>query len=36
MTELLRACEEHRFNSVIDYLDRLKWDGKERLATWLH
>lgn len=32
---LMRACEEHMYNSVLDYLDGLKWDGVERLDRWL-
>ena len=32
----LRAREEGRaFHPVRDYLDSLKWDGKERISTWL-
>jgi hypothetical protein len=31
-----RACEENRFDPVCDYLDSLRWDGKPRLARWLH
>jgi predicted P-loop ATPase len=30
------AANEHRFHPVREYLDRLKWDGKGRLDTWLH
>ena len=32
---LKRACESNSFNSVQNYLRGLKWDGTERLATWL-
>jgi hypothetical protein len=28
-------CLENRFNPVVDYLDRLGWDGTPRLETWL-
>jgi predicted P-loop ATPase len=30
-----RACEENRFDPVLDYLDSLQWDGQERLNPWL-
>jgi hypothetical protein len=30
-----RLCLSHAFNPVRDYLDRLEWDGKSRLDTWL-
>jgi predicted P-loop ATPase len=30
-----RLCINNSFNPVLDYLDRLKWDGKPRLNTWL-
>src|SRR5262245_52864926 len=29
------ACVENSFNSVLDYLDPLVWDGVERLDTWM-
>jgi predicted P-loop ATPase len=31
-----KHAREHSFHPVRDYLDRLKWDGKGRLRTWLH
>jgi hypothetical protein len=30
-----RACEENRFDPVLDYLDSLRWDGIKRLDCWL-
>lgn len=30
-----RACEENRFDPVLDYLDTLRWDGQRRLDRWL-
>jgi Virulence-associated protein E len=30
-----RACEENRFDPVLDYLDALRWDGQRRLDRWL-
>jgi hypothetical protein len=30
-----RLCINHSFNPVLDYLDKLEWDGKPRLDTWL-
>jgi predicted P-loop ATPase len=30
-----RLCLGHAFNPVCDYLDRLEWDLKPRLDTWL-
>lgn len=30
-----QAARECKFNPVIDYLRSLKWDGKQRLHTWL-
>jgi hypothetical protein len=33
---LKRACEQHTFNSVQDYLNGLpRWDGVKRTSTWL-
>ena len=32
---LLRACEQHRFDPMQDYLDGLVWDGVPRLEQWL-
>jgi predicted P-loop ATPase len=31
-----KHARDHAFHPVRDYLDRLCWDGKPRLATWLH
>jgi putative DNA primase/helicase len=30
-----QLCRENRFDPVREYLDGLKWDGTERLDTWL-
>lgn len=30
-----RACEENRFDPVLDYLNSLRWDGQQRLDRWL-
>jgi predicted P-loop ATPase len=30
-----RIADAHRFNPVVDYLDRLEWDGRKRIDTWL-
>lgn len=30
------VASENRFHPVLDYLQRLKWDGTERLPHWLH
>jgi hypothetical protein len=30
-----RACEQNRFDSVINYLDSLQWDGQPRLERWV-
>ncbi|QOZ79925.1 hypothetical protein XH83_33820 [Bradyrhizobium sp. CCBAU 53351] len=32
---VLRECEEHRFNPVLDYLSGLRWDGQPRINRWL-
>lgn len=29
-------CALNKYNPVKDYLDNIKWDGEERLETWLH
>ena len=29
------ACRKGSFHPVLNYLDRLKWDGKRRIETWL-
>ena len=31
-----QAARKNKFNPVTDYLDAHSWDGKPRLATWLH
>lgn len=28
-------CLSHRFDPILDYLDRLKWDGVPRIERWL-
>ena len=28
-----QICHTHKYNPVVDYLDSLKWDGEERIAT---
>jgi predicted P-loop ATPase len=33
---IAHRAHERRFHPVRDYLNRLKWDGKERLSSWLH
>jgi hypothetical protein len=30
-----RACEENRFDPVLDYLASLRWDGQKRFDHWL-
>jgi hypothetical protein len=30
------ACQDNKSNPVVDYFDRLKWDGKPRLDKMLH
>ena len=30
-----RACEENRFDPVLDYLASLQWDGQPRLDRWM-
>ena len=30
-----RLCEANRFDPVVDYLNRLEWDGQPRLDRWL-
>jgi hypothetical protein len=30
-----RACEENRFDPVLDYLASLRWDGQPRLDRWM-
>jgi predicted P-loop ATPase len=32
---ILTVAGQHRFHPVRDYLDRLDWDGQERLDSWL-
>jgi hypothetical protein len=31
-----RVARDNSFHPVRDYLEGLKWDGNERLSTWLH
>jgi len=33
---VLVNAEDHAFHPVQDYLTNLKWDGKKRVAMWLH
>lgn len=30
----IQECLQHSFDPVLDYLDRVQWDGVPRLATW--
>lgn len=30
-----QLCYQHKFNPVVDYLNGLKWDGVDRIETWL-
>jgi predicted P-loop ATPase len=32
---IMRIAQNNRFNPVIDYLDSLRWDRRERLDCWL-
>jgi hypothetical protein len=32
---VFRLCLENAFHPILDYLDRLEWDRKPRLDTWL-
>jgi Virulence-associated protein E len=32
---LTMECIEHAYDPILDYLDRLAWDGRPRLATWM-
>jgi putative DNA primase/helicase len=32
---VFRLCLEHAYNPILDYLDKLQWDGKPRLNNWL-
>jgi len=36
MGAILVHSEEHAFHPVKEYLQSLEWDGKPRVATWLH
>jgi predicted P-loop ATPase len=31
----VQLCLENSFNPVVDYLARLQWDGRERIARWV-
>lgn len=31
----VQLCLEHQFNPVVEYLDGLQWDGRERLGRWV-
>ena len=31
----LQLCLENRRDPIVDYLDRLEWDGVERIDEWL-
>jgi predicted P-loop ATPase len=30
----IQLCLEHQFNPVVEYLARLRWDGRERISRW--
>jgi predicted P-loop ATPase len=32
---IMRACEQHMYDPLVDKLDSLEWDGVKRLDTWL-
>jgi predicted P-loop ATPase len=32
---VVQLCLEHQFDPVVEYLERLKWDGRPRLEQWL-
>lgn len=31
----IQECLEHQFDPVLDYLDGLAWDGRERIGAWV-